>query len=198
MKSKGGNSSSLDAMVSQTSGMTASDPIALGRYQKDGDTGDVGLPGVKYLAAYSWDPNEPEKEVAGGAQFDHSFYQDPVGEGCPQGPKGCPDGLSPEQSEYNALQAFFRGTPVANPFGGAGLIGTNPTPLYLQVFYQDVQYAQESTSCAVTITDPATNQTFSMSAQDLLNVAQGSLFGQSFPYPPQASGTCGNLPKRRE
>ena len=63
-----------------------------------------------------------------------------------------------------------------------------PTPRFLQVFAQDVTYAQKKTSCAVQITDPVTGKKFKASAQDLLNAAQASLFGQTVAFPPPHTG----------
>ncbi len=90
------------------------------------------------------------------------------------------------------LQEFFRGTPGAVPFGGAALTGSWPTPRFLEVFDQDVVYAQKATSCEMLIKDPINNVMFVMSAQDLLNVASGILFGRSYDFPPpHGSMGCG-------
>ena len=164
-----------DGMASETSGMEAQDPTALGSFTKGGNTGDVGIPGVKYLANYTLVAGVPQQEVAGGAQFDHSFSGSTTEEeGCPQGANGCP-GITPEQAEYNVLQIFFRGTPGANRFGGTTLGGSQPTPTFLQVFSQDVTYAQLPTSIAQPITDPTTGATFRLSAQGMLDLAAGVL-----------------------
>jgi hypothetical protein len=164
-----------DGMASETSGMEAQDPTALGSFSKGGNTGDVGVPGVKYLANYTLVPGMPRQEVTSGAQFDHSFSGGTTEEeGCPQGSNGCP-GISPEQAEYNVLQVFFLGTPGAHRFGGTALAGSEPTPTFLQVFNQDVTYAQASTSVAQPITDPTTGATFRLSAQDMLDMAAATL-----------------------
>ncbi len=167
-----------DGMASQTSGMTASSPIALGPYTNGGDTGDVGIPGLKYLANYTLSAGPPQQETPSGDQFDFSFSEQPVQEGCPQGPSGCSDGVEIEQAEYNVLQVFFFNTPGANRFGGATVVGSMPTPRFLQVYQQDVLYAQDPTRVAQPIVDVTTGETFQMSAQDMLNMAKASLFGR--------------------
>ena len=171
-----------DRMASQTAGMEASDATSLGNFTPDGDTGDVGVPGVKYLSGYSAFLWLPSGSVAGGAQFDHAFSGGTtVQEGCPQGAGGCSGFFPPEQAAYNVLQTFFRGTPGAIPFGGLQLFGFLPTPRFLEVFYQDVQYA-ETSPAPMPITDPVTGATFQASAQELLDVASADLFGHLFPF----------------
>jgi hypothetical protein len=173
-----------DGMASETAGMEASDPFTLGNFTPHGTTGDVGVAGVKYLSTYSFVPELPAREIAGGAQFDHAFSGGTtVQEGCPQGINGCSGGLSPTQAAYNVLQEFFRGTPGALRFGGPALAGNERTPRFLEVFNQDVTYAQMPTSCPVPITDPTTGATFEASAQELLNMASASLFAQEFGFP---------------
>jgi hypothetical protein len=182
-----------DLMASQTSGMTAT-PLELGRYVLDGDSGDVGVPGVKYLSGYSGFPSTGPRGVAGGAQFDHPFSgltkKEERQEGCWQGQKSCK--IDPAQAEYNVLKSFFYGTRGATSFGGPTHVGgsSQPTPRFLQVYYQDVLYAHEPTSCAVRITDPVTGARFKASTQDLLNAAHLSLFGltQHIVFPPQHTG----------
>jgi hypothetical protein len=179
MNTAGGPGPVVDGMASQTSGMEAQDPTALGN-AGDGNTGDVGVPGVKYLAAYSEALDSPQQQVIGGAQFDHQFSEPTftAQEGCPQGPNGCP-GITPEQAEYNVLQVFFLGTPGGIRFGSANpSVLSVPTPRYLEAFQQDITYAEKSTSVAQPIVDVMTGQTYQMSAQDMLNMAKASLFGR--------------------
>jgi hypothetical protein len=183
-----------DLMASQTSGMTASRSLELGPYVPGGDTGDVQVPGVKYLSWYSGFPGSGPRGVAGGAQFDHQFSgpaeKEERQEGCWLGQKSCK--IDPEQAAYNVLKSFFYGTPGATAFGGPILVGgsSQPTPLFLQVFQQDVTYAQKSTSCAVEITDPVSGRKFKASAQDLLNAASLTLQGltEYIVFPPQHTG----------
>jgi hypothetical protein len=179
-------------MASQTSGMTASDALELGPHPPGGDTGDVGVPGVKYLSWYSGFPGSGPRGVAGGAQFDHPFSgkaeTEEQNEGCWLGQKSC--NIDPAQGAYNVLKSFFYGTKGAAPFGGPTVVGgsSQPTPRFLQVFNQDVTYAQKPTSCAVLIKDPVTGATFTASAQDVLNAAKASLFGQTVAFPPPHTG----------
>jgi hypothetical protein len=62
--------------------------------------------------------------------------------------------------------------------------GGAPTPAYLNVSYQDVIYAQNPQHCAQLVIDyyyPA-GVAFWITAQKLLDIASGELFGQSYPY----------------
>jgi hypothetical protein len=180
-----------DLMASQTSGMEASNPLELGPV--DRVTGDVGTPGVKFLSWYSGFPGAGPRGVAAGAQFDHEFStpseQNEQRQGCWIGEKHC--SIDPVQAEYNVLKSFFYQTPGAAAFGGPTDIGgkSYPTPTFLQVFEQDIIYAQKPKNCAaVPITDPVTKVTFNASAQDLLNAAQAALLGQQVAFPPPHTG----------
>ena len=62
MKTNGGTNN--DGMASLTAGMEAQDATQLGS-STTADTGDVGVPGVKYLAAYSLSAGPPQQEVLG-------------------------------------------------------------------------------------------------------------------------------------
>jgi len=143
---------------------------------------DAGMAGVRYLSA-QWQTANPLDQIVGGGQFDHafSFTNDP------------------EQQEFYVLANFFNGTLGVNGTATFPSLFTNApgestvnfplttsAPLnYLQVYNQDVLYA-ESNGCVV-ITNGAGGQTISVSAQDLLNAANQLLFtiGQK-PYPPGA------------
>ena len=147
---------------------------------------DVDMAGVKFISA-QWQAANPWNQILGGAQFDHAFIT------CL--PNNCEP--NPEQDEFNVLANFFNGTLGVNGtatfpglFTNAPYESTVNPPLttsaplnYLQVFDQDVLYA-ENNGCVV-ITNGAGGQTISMSAQDLLNAANQLLFtiGQK-PYPP--------------
>ena len=101
------------------------------------------------------------------------------------------------QDEFDILANFFNGTLAVN--GTATFPGlfanapgvykvnpplTNSAPLnYLQVYYQDVLYAENS-GCVV-VTNGVGSQTVSVSAQDLLNAANQLLFTiGELTYPP--------------
>lgn len=158
--------------------------------------GDVGIAGVRYLSA-QWQTAIPRNQIVGGALFDHgfSFSTNPA----------------PEQEEFNVLANFFNGTSAVNGTTTfAGLFAnvasvsavnyplTNSAPLnYLQVYNQDVLYAQRH-GCVV-ITNGAGGQTISLSAQDLLNAANQLLFTIALnSYPPASipsySRACSNSP----
>ncbi len=184
-----------DAIAGQTSGFDASNPTILGPSGPEGKGGDIGLPGLQQIATLQATGFLPGPQLLVGAQFNHPFSGPTTEEeGCIPGPKDCP-GLMPEQAAYNVLEQFFRGTPSAMPFGGPALEGTGgaPTPAYVNVSYQDVIYAQNPQHCAQLVIDyyyPA-GVAFWITAQKLLDIASGELFGQSYPYPPPSKqGEC--------
>jgi sugar lactone lactonase YvrE len=162
--------------------------------------GDAGMGGVKLLSTLSQTSN-PWNQILGGAQFDHSFSE------CL--PSDCAP--NPEQGEFNVLANFFNGTPAVNgtaTFPGLFLAVSNESminpPLtspallnYLQVYNQDVQYA-ESNGCTWIDDTGGTNgvQNLYVSAQDLLNQASELLLmidettyprGAAPSYPPVCS-----------
>jgi FG-GAP-like repeat len=171
----------MNGIASQTSGMEAQSAAALG--PPGNSTGDVGLPGIKFLAQYSSSVG-PQNQLIGGAQFDHQV-SDPMwtfAEGCPQGKNGCDGMLSVDQALYNVLQYFFLNTRGANRFGGSAVINYappgEPTPRYLEVLQQDIGYAQNPENAAPqAILDPMTGVNYQLSAQDMLNMAKASLLG---------------------
>ncbi len=184
-----------DLMASQTSGMTAGEALGLGPVSPTtkGATGDVGVAGVRYLSWYSGFPSSGQRGIAGGAQFDFEFSgktrQEQQREGCWLDQPNCR--INPAQAAYNVLKSFFYGTAGAAAFGGPTVADDGkvyPTPRFLQVYNQDVLHAQKPTSCAQTIVDPVTQQTFKASAQDLLDAAQATLLGQNVSYPPPHKG----------
>jgi hypothetical protein len=80
------------------------------------------------------------------------------------------DLIPPEQAEYNVLNIYFNGTPVATSFGGTP--GTTPLN-YLQIYSDDIQYAQMNVDAPAQVVE--TNGTVSTTAQDLLNLASQKL-----------------------
>jgi len=158
--------------------------------------GDVGVAGARWLSA-QWQTANPRNQILGGALFDHAF--------------ALSTNPPPEQEEFNVLANFFNGTLAVNGtsnfpglFTNAAFVSavnyplTNSAPLnYLQVYNQDVFYAQ-SNGCVV-ITNGAGGQTVSLSAQDLLNTANQLLFTiAEKPYPssaiPSYGRACSNSP----
>jgi hypothetical protein len=79
-----------NAKATQTSGMEAS------RANPLGPPGDFGVNGVKVLSQETALLTSPLAQILGGAQFNTSFSNDPVGE-------GCLDGVPPIPSERSAL-----------------------------------------------------------------------------------------------
>lgn len=134
---------------------------------------DAGIGGVKYISAQSEGLN-PWNQVLGGAQFDHAF-------------SGTND---PEQDEFNVLATFFNGTQGVNGTTiFPGLFSavtnestvnwplTNSAPLnYLQVYNQDVLYAQSNGCTWIDATGGANAASLYLSAQDLLNQSSTLLF----------------------
>ena len=149
--------------------------------------GDAGMGGVKLIAAqWRGRPHGIRSSAAPSSIMAFRVL-----------PNNCAP--NPEQEEFNVLANFFNGTLGVNGtatfpglFTNAPLEATVNPPLttsaplnYLQVFDQDVIYA-ENNGC-VLITNGAEGQTISVSAQDMLNAANQLLFtiGQK-PYPPGA------------
>ena len=84
------------------------------------------------------------------------------------------DLISPEQSAYDVLNVFFDGTPLASVFGGQA----GPAPLnYLQVYREDIQYAQANANVAATIVE--SGSAVAVTAQELLNTASRNLLQTS-------------------
>ena len=81
------------------------------------------------------------------------------------------DLLSPEQSLYNVLNAFFNGTPAAGFFGAPpGVAPLN----FLQAYDQDITYAEAHVNAPAQIVQ-TDSVTVSMTAQALLNLASQKL-----------------------
>jgi len=152
------------------------DPTVDGNNAKSTQTGglkafngdkNIGVPGVKLLAQMT-EQLAGTARILGGEQFDHSFVTDEPFEGCPT--KTCTGTISAEQGEFNVLKALFDGTPAATSFDG----NQGSAPLdYLQVDYQDVQYATANVK-KLTQVDTGSGNVM-MSAQDLLNLASQKL-----------------------
>ena len=152
------------------------------------ENGDANIGGVKFLSA-QWQTASPWDQILGGAQFNHAFSS------CL--PTNCAP--NPEQDEFNILANFFNGTPAVT--GTATFPGlflkvpdentvnpplTNSAPLnYLQVYYQDVLYAESNGCAMIDIAGGGGKAEYiSVSAQDLLNAANQLLLtiGEP-PYP---------------
>jgi hypothetical protein len=81
------------------------------------------------------------------------------------------DLISPEQAEYNVLNVYFDGTPAASTFGAT----PGAAPLnYLQIYYQDIQYAQMNVNAPAQVVE-ASGAAITTTAQDLLNLASQKL-----------------------
>jgi len=81
------------------------------------------------------------------------------------------DLLSPEQALYNLLNIYFGGSPAASFFGGTA--GTAPLN-YLQIFSQDIQYAEANVNAPAPVTE-SSGATVSMTAQAQFNLASQKL-----------------------
>ncbi len=128
----------------------------------------LGVKGV-LLSQSAAQQSAPSAQILGGEQFDLPFSLYTSEEGCPL-QETCTN-FSPERAEYNILKVFFDGTPAASSFGAKpGSAHLN----YLQVYYEDVQYATAHAGTPMKV--PHTDGTSSMmSAQDLLNLASQEL-----------------------
>ncbi len=152
-----------NAKATQTSGMEAS------RANPTQPPHDMGVAAVKDLSLVTAPLASPSAQILGGAQFNTSFSNFPVAEGCLT---TCSTPISPEQAEYNVLYVYFYSTPVAASFGGV----PGATPLnYLQIYSDDIQYSEANAGIPAEVTE-IDGANISESAQDLLNQASQKLF----------------------
>jgi hypothetical protein len=100
------------------------------------------------------------------------------------------DLLPPEQALYNLLNIYFDGSPVASPFGGT--VGTVPLN-YLQLYSQDIQYAEANVSAPAQVTE-ASGATVFATAQTQLNLASQKLLAIAEPALP-AIAASGIVPR---
>ena len=82
------------------------------------------------------------------------------------------DLIPPEQAEYNVLNVYFNGTPVASSFGATP--GSAAPLNYLQIYSPDIQYAQTNVNAPAQVVETS-GTTVSTTAQDLLNLASQKL-----------------------
>ena len=152
----------LNAKATQTSGMEAS------RANPTQPPHDMGVAAVKDLSLVTAPYTSPSTQILGGAQFNTSFSNFPVMEGCLT---TCSSPISPEQAEYNVLYVYFYGTPEAAFFGGV----PGAAPLnYLQIYSDDIQYSEANAGMPVEVME-IDGASVLESAQDLLNQASQKL-----------------------
>lgn len=179
-----------NAKATQVGGMRASSPTC---------TGDIGLAGVKLLTPGSSLASPP---LIGGAAFDYAVsgpgqageklrYE----EGCPpkkpKPPATCTTTTAPapnctvsiEEAAYNVLTNFFYGTSSAPDFGGPS--GGTATIQYVQVEFEDVQYANKNPPPIPPPTIPCKS-----SLQYLLDLASYDLFTKAGQPPPVQKPNC--------
>lgn len=155
---------------------------------------------IRWIATRA--PSANVSRVFGGLQFDTSFSStashsnsatsDIQHEGCPvsdtkTNTEPCP-GLTPEQSLFNVLRAFFTGTPAAAAYGSSSTVSTkgttsfsyaNASMNYLQIYDWDIPYITANASKKVSVT--INGKTISVSAQDLLNQASQEILHMAEP-----------------
>jgi hypothetical protein len=93
------------------------------------------------------------------------------------------DKIAPEQAEYNVLNAYFEGTPVASFFGGTN--GSAPLN-YLQIYSEDILYANQQV-VPVPVMEMGGGGTVMLTAQDQLNLASEKLLEIAEPWPDQGA-----------
>ncbi len=157
--------------ATQVGGMTAGSNI---------NTGDIGVPGIKLLTSLTPSPNPP---ILGGAEFDLAVSNSSMiqQQGCPNytpkdpNPPDCKN-LTPEQAAYNTFTVFFDATPAAADFGGSSSIPPiNNAPIqYVEVDFQDLQYAQDPANACQTYLPSMTKAPPSL--QDYYNLASYDLY----------------------
>ncbi len=171
--------------ATQVGGMTAGSNI---------NTGDIGVPGVKVLTSLTPEPRPP---ILGGAEFDLAVSSPSMiqQQGCPNyspknpNPADCKY-LTPEQAAYNTFTVFFDATPYAADFGGSSSIPPieNAPIQYVEVDFQDLQYAQDPANACQTYLPGMTKAPPSL--QDYYNLASYDLYvmaGKPATLPPS---TC--------
>jgi hypothetical protein len=147
--------------------------------------GDLGSYGIKWLAQNSSSGNSPlpgtsnvVSRVLGGLQTGGTITPNADTEGCNQFGGGCTN-LSPEQAIYNVLTVFFDGTPVGSnygsPYGTPPIITSNLPLNYLQLYNEDVSYANDNTN-AVPVMNGFGNLT-NLTAQMLFTNASFQISG---------------------
>ena len=170
-------------------------------------TGDIGLPGVKLLTPGSSLASPP---LIGGAAFDYAVSgTTQAGEkhrqemGCPpakpqppgtcwttNAPKNSNCNVSIAEAAYNALTNFFYGTPSApdfgEPCGGPATIPCTATIQFVQVEFEDVQYANDHPPP----NPPPPTISCKSSLQDLLDIASYDLFTVAGQPPPVQKPNC--------
>jgi hypothetical protein len=129
---RGGLSDEGHGLRRRTSGMEAS---------RDSLT-DLGTGGVKLVSQVRQYFGWPSAQILGGAQFNTSVANYTAMEG---GSAEFPN-PSVERGLFNVLQAFFIGTAAAGAYCEAD--GTVPLN-YLQVYYPDIQHADENGATSV-------------------------------------------------
>jgi hypothetical protein len=142
----GGN----NAKATQSDGMSAA-----GIHAHALGGGDLGDPGIKWLAQSTAGGNEPlpgtsniVSRVLGGTQVGGDMgmaviTQNPDTEGCPLLFGECSN-ISPEQAVCNVLASFFDGTPLGSNYGNPPLTSSNFPLNYFQVYFEDVVYANSN------------------------------------------------------
>jgi hypothetical protein len=152
-----------NAKAVQTSGVEASRAGIL----------DLGLPGVKLVSeeteAFTNPSNSPADQILGGAQFNHSVYNDTDVEG---------SSSEVEQALYNVLQVIFTDTPAGYLYcePTTSMLIPQPAPLnYVQIFSADFVNAAENVSDSVDEGSCSDGGTVSVSVQDELTKASNDL-----------------------
>jgi len=144
--------------ATQTSGITAA----------RADNEELGLAGVKLLAANTQTETSPATQIMGGAQFNNAVSKNAKADGHEPGFSD----PSPDQAFYNVLQVIFTNTPAGSEYCEPD--STPPTtsaPLnYVQIYSNDFIYAANN-SAEPSIKEGSCHAPVKMTAQDELNKA---------------------------
>ena len=136
--------------------------------------GDLDSHGIKWLAQATASGSSPlpgtsnvVSRVLGGLQLGDggSITQNPDTAGCPQIGNNCTN-ILPEQAIYNVMRAYFNGTLIGSNYG---LTSSNLPLNYLQIYYEDVLYANTNLM-GTNVVDGFGNTNF-MTAQMLFTTA---------------------------
>jgi hypothetical protein len=144
---------------------------------------ELGLAGVKLLAANTETETSPATQIMGGAQFNNAVSKNRVADGSEPGSDPPFPDPTVDQALYNVLQVIF----VNTPSGGEYCQPTSapPTPSaplnYVQIYSNDFLYAANNSTTKVSVKEGTCHGTVKVSAQEELNTASAFLIFISEP-----------------
>jgi hypothetical protein len=159
--------------ATQTSGVTAA------RAENE----ELGLAGVKLLAANTQTETSASTQIMAGAQFNSAVSKNRVADGSEPGSDPSFPNPSVDQAFYNVLQVIFVNTPAGGEYCQPTSAPPTPSaPLnYVQIYSNDFLYAANNSTTKVPVREGACHGTVKVSAQEELNTASAFLIFISEP-----------------